>query len=162
MGEFRVEPVAWEDERAVALRRLMDTDMADRYGLQDEPPELSAKRSRALTVDPDRVRATLLAVLPDGTAAGHIALRTLRDDWEVKRLIVTSAARRLGIGRTLLEAVERIARDGGARRVILQTGDRQPEAVTLYTRLGYSLIPVYEPYVETMPRSLCFEKVFAS
>jgi len=162
MAEFTVEPVAWDDARAVALRRLMDRDMADRYGVHREPAELTERRSRALAVDPDRVRATLLAVLPDGTAAGHVALRRLRDDWEVKRLIVTADARRLGIGRTLLEEVERIARDGGARRVILQTGEKQPEAVAMYERLGYSPIPVYEPYVETMPRSLCFEKVFRS
>ncbi len=157
-----MERVPWDDERAVALRRLMGRDMADRYGLHDEPAELSEKRSQALAVDPDRVRATLLAVLPDGTAAGHIALRRLHDDWEVKRLIVTEGARRLGIGRTLLEEAERIARDGGAHRVILQTGEKQPEAVAMYRRLGYSPIPVYEPYVETMPHSLCFEKVFPS
>jgi len=162
MAEFQVESVAWQDERAVELRGLMDRDMADRYGLHDEPAELTAKRSRALAVDPERVRATLLAVLPDGTPAGHVALRRLGEDWEVKRLIVTADARRLGIGRTLLEQVERIARDGGATRVVLQTGEKQPEAVAMYRRLGYSPIPVYEPYVETMPRSLCFEKVFGS
>src|SRR4051794_21782677 len=161
MAEHRLERVAWDDPRAVALRRLMDADMRERYGLHDEPAELTAKRARALSVDPSQVRATLLALLPDGTAAGHIAVRMLRDDWEVKRLIVSAEARRSGIGRALLDEVERIARDGGARRVILQAGDQQPEAVAMYRRLGYSPIPVYGPYRETMPRSLCFEKVFA-
>jgi GNAT superfamily N-acetyltransferase len=160
MADCRLERVGWDDDRAVALRRLMDAEMRERYGLHDEPAELTAKRGRALSVDPTRVRATLLAVLPDGTPAGHIVLRMLGDDWEVKRLIVTADARRSGIGRALLAEVERIARDGGAQRVILQAGDQQPEAVALYRRLGYSPIPVYEPYVETMPRSLCFQKVF--
>src|SRR3954466_494966 len=162
MAEFRLERVGWDDERAVALRSLMDADMAERYGLHDEPAELSAKRSRALAVAPGRVRATLLAVLPDGRTAGHIALRLLREEWEVKRLIVSPEARRLGIGSALLAEAERIARDAGAPRVILQAGDRQPEAVAMYRRLGYSPIPVYEPYIETMPHSLCFEKVFTS
>jgi hypothetical protein len=54
--------------------------------------------------------------------------------------------------------LERIARDAGAERVILQTGDRQPEAVALYRRLGYTPIPVYGLYVEAIPHSFCFEK----
>ncbi|WP_255359407.1 hypothetical protein [Frondihabitans sp. PAMC 28766] len=41
---------------------------------------------------------------------------------------------------------------------MLQTGDRQPDAVRLYERFGYTPIPVYEPYVEAIPFSLCYEK----
>ena len=37
MAEHRLERVAWDDERAVALRRLMDADVRERYGLHDEP-----------------------------------------------------------------------------------------------------------------------------
>ena len=54
--------------------------------------------------------------------------------------------------------LERIARSADVRRLILQTGDRQPEAVGLYEALGYTPIPIYDPYAETMPFSLCFEK----
>jgi GNAT superfamily N-acetyltransferase len=71
---------------------------------------------------------------------------------------VLPGSRRLGIAQALLGEVERVAREGGARRIILQAGDQQPEAVALYRKLGWSPIPVYEPYIETMPNSLCFEK----
>jgi hypothetical protein len=50
------------------------------------------------------------------------------------------------------------ARAGGAKRVILQTGDLQVEAVALYERTGYERIATYEPYVTAIPFSLCFEK----
>jgi GNAT superfamily N-acetyltransferase len=156
-----LEAVAWNDPRAVALRRLMDRDMEERYGDgRQEPAELTAKRARALAVRPADVQATLLALAEDGIPIGHVALRRLGDEWEVKRLIVTTGARRRGVGRVLLGAVEDIARRNGARRVILQAGDKQPEAVAMYERLGWTPIPVYEPYVETMPWSRCFERVF--
>ena len=50
------------------------------------------------------------------------------------------------------------ARDRGAKRLILQTGDRQPEAVALFERAGYERIEIYEPYVTTFTFSRCFEK----
>ena len=53
--------------------------------------------------------------------------------------------------------LERIAAERGAQRLILQTGDRQPEAVTLYERIGYTRIPIYAPYLE-ISFSQCFEK----
>ncbi|WP_458112666.1 GNAT family N-acetyltransferase [Arthrobacter sp. R1-13] len=34
--------------------------------------------------------------------------------------------------------IEGIAARGGASRVILQTGDQQPGAVALYSKLGYT------------------------
>ena len=54
--------------------------------------------------------------------------------------------------------LETLARAGGAKRLILQTGDRQPEAVDLYERTGYERIEIYEPYVTAFAFSLCFEK----
>jgi GNAT superfamily N-acetyltransferase len=160
MAEFSIEPVAWEDARAAALRHAMDEDMRERYGVGPghEPAEVTAKRARALAVSRSQVRAVFLALLPDGAPVGHVALRMLGDEWEVKRLLVLPGSRRLGIAQALLGEVERVAREGGARRIILQAGDQQPEAVALYRKLGWSPIPVYEPYIETMPNSLCFEK----
>ncbi|MBK0297397.1 GNAT family N-acetyltransferase, partial [Bacillus sp. S34] len=58
----------------------------------------------------------------------------------------------------LLAEGEQVAREQGAERLILQTGDKQPEAVALYEKTGWTRIPVYEPYAATMPWSFCFEK----
>jgi GNAT superfamily N-acetyltransferase len=158
----RVDEVAADDERAVAMRSLLDADLHARYGPAnaDEPPEVTAARREALRVHPGDVVATLLAV-DDATdeVLGHVMLRRLGEEWELKRLIVAAGARRRGIGRILTEAVVERARDGGARRVILQTGAPQPESIALYTGAGFVPIPVYEPYVATMGSSLCFERV---
>jgi GNAT superfamily N-acetyltransferase len=154
--------VAWDDPRAVEFRRVMDVEMTERYSGYTREPESAetiARRQASLAVDPATVIATVLVVDDDGTPLAHAALRTLRGDWEVKRVIVSAGQRGRGIGRALMNHLEQLAREGGAPRIILQTGDRQPEAVALYERVGYTPIPIYEPYVETIPNSLCFEKV---
>lgn len=157
-----IERVAWDDPRGVALRERMDVEMHERYGARpgDEPedPAVAAERDRILTVDPDSVIASLLAVDEHGQALGHIAVRWLDGRVELKRLIVLAAARGQGAATKLLAESEQVAREVGATSVILQTGDRQPEAVALYEKTGWTRIPVYEPYVTTMPFSFCFEK----
>jgi GNAT superfamily N-acetyltransferase len=160
--DFTFESVEWDDPRAVALRDAMDAEMTVRYHrAEPEPAEITERRRVSLAVDPALVKATVLAIDADGTPLAHAALRLLGDDWEVKRVIVADGQRGRGIGRALMNHLELLAAAGGAPRLILQTGDRQPDAVALYERVGYTPIPIYEPYVETIPFSLCFEKVIA-
>ncbi|PPF90241.1 N-acetyltransferase [Subtercola sp. Z020] len=134
----------------------MDIEMGERYHAGGP---MNAAVAAVLTVDPATVRATVLVVDTDGTPIGHAALRILAGEWEVKRVIVDGDQRGRGVGSALMRELERIVRleAPDARRIILQTGDKQPEAVALYTRLGYTPIPTYEPYVEAIPQSLCFE-----
>lgn len=155
-----IERVAWEDPRGVVLRARMDEEMHERYGsaAADEDPAVTAERDRSLAVDPATVITSVLAIDEDGEAVGHIAVRRLRDEVELKRLIVLSSARGKGAATALLDECERIGREHGARRLILQTGDRQPDAVALYEKTGWRSIPVYEPYAATMPWSFCFDK----
>jgi GNAT superfamily N-acetyltransferase len=160
-----IHHVTWNDPRAVALRQVMDAEMQERYGLESpEDAELSAAISRALAVDEATVVDTVLLV-DDGVAVAHAGIRMLetdsRSEWEIKRVIVDGTRRGRGLGKTLMAELLATARRGGARRVILQSGDRQPEALGLYTKLGFTPIPVYEPYVETMPQSLCFELILS-
>jgi GNAT superfamily N-acetyltransferase len=157
---FHLEHVSWDDPRAVALRQAMDEEMTVRYTVPGRP-SISAEASRALAVDPSLVRATILAIDEDGSAIGHAALRVLNGELEVKRVIVTGNQRGRGVGTTIMRGLEDIARELEASRLILQTGDKQPEAVALYERLGWTPIPIYEPYVTTIPFSLCYEKAIA-
>lgn len=159
---FRIASVEVDDPRAISLRRLLDADLDERYrdADADDTPAFAAKRAAALAVHPEQIVATLLAVDADGTPLGHMMLRRLGAEWELKRLIVVPAARRRGVGRALTAEVVDRARRGGAARVILQSGRMQPESLRMYAASGFTPIPVYEPYLETMPRSLCFEYVF--
>jgi GNAT superfamily N-acetyltransferase len=158
----RLETVRYDDARAVALRETLDIDLSERYGLQstEEPPEVTAARAEALRTSPEQIVATWLALDEGDSSVGHVILRRLDDEWELKRLIVAPAARGRGIARCLVTAAIDRARESGASRVILQTGAAQPESVALYRSMGFTPIPVYEPYVATMPQSLCFELRF--
>ncbi|ROP63900.1 acetyltransferase (GNAT) family protein [Curtobacterium sp. PhB130] len=155
-----IERVSWDDPRGVVLRARMDEEMHERYGSSagDEDPAVTEERNRALAVDPSTVITSLLAIDESGEAVGHIAVRRLRDEVELKRLIVLSSARGKGAATALLDECERVGREQGAARLILQTGDKQPDAVALYEKTGWRAIPVYEPYAATMPWSFCFDK----
>jgi ribosomal protein S18 acetylase RimI-like enzyme len=59
------------------------------------------------------------------------------DDAELKRMYTAKAARGRGLGRRMLATIEDSAREAGCRRLILETGDRQPEAIALYESAGY-------------------------
>jgi GNAT superfamily N-acetyltransferase len=62
---------------------------------------------------------------------------------EIKRMYVVPAARRRGIARRLLAALEDVARDMGCDVARLDTGARQPHAQALYEASGYVAIPDY-------------------
>ncbi len=62
---------------------------------------------------------------------------------EIKRMYVVPSARRQGLGRRLLEALEDEARELGYARIRLDTGNRQPHAQAMYERAGYHPIENY-------------------
>lgn len=154
---YTLEAVDYADPRAAALRTAMDVEMSARYS-DPGGPGLSPAVQAALAVDPATIRHTVLAVDHDGTPIGHAALRDHHGEWEVKRVVVAAGQRGRGVGRAVVTELERVARAAGASRVILQTGDRQPEAEGLYAALGWTRIPAYPPYAEALPQSRCFEK----
>lgn len=53
---------------------------------------------------------------------------------------------RPGLSRLLLVELERRAAAAGRRRLVLETGTPQPEAIGLYTSSGYSEIPRFGVY----------------
>jgi GNAT superfamily N-acetyltransferase len=76
---------------------------------------------------------------------------------EIKRMFVRQPARGHGFSKQILEALEASARQAGAARIVLETGDRQPAAVSLYRSAGYSPIPCYGEY-QGNQYSRCFDK----
>ena len=76
---------------------------------------------------------------------------------EIKRMYTRPAVRRRGVARNLVAALELRARELGYRRLVLETGTKQPEAMTLYEALGYAPIASYGQYKD-FPDSRCFAK----
>lgn len=77
---------------------------------------------------------------------------------EVKRMYTLPESRGKGIASKVLTELENWAQELGFLKIVLETGKRQVEAVSLYKKSGYELIDNYGQY-EGMGNSLCFEKV---
>jgi GNAT superfamily N-acetyltransferase len=58
-------------------------------------------------------------------------------DAEIKRMYTVPAARGRGLARRMLRFLEQEARRAGRRRMVLETGTEQPEALALYAAEGY-------------------------
>ncbi|WP_285645776.1 GNAT family N-acetyltransferase [Lentzea sp. NBRC 102530] len=76
---------------------------------------------------------------------------------EIKRMYVVDSARGKGLSRLVLAHLEATAREAGLARMVLETGTRQPEAISLYTSSGYERIPNFGVYRDH-PDSRCFGK----
>ena len=133
--------------RSPAVTRVDDTD--------DDLAELLRRTVAELTrrypdyhPEPFVENAEYFVARLDGRLAGCVAL-VVHDDLpgagEVKRLYVDDSARRTGVAQALMSALEARAVERGLRRVVLETGNRQPEAVALYERLGYAVVDPYHP-----------------
>ncbi|MEV6577279.1 GNAT family N-acetyltransferase [Streptomyces sp. NPDC051582] len=78
-------------------------------------------------------------------------------DAELKRMYVVPEARGLGLARRVLAALEADARAAGRTRMVLETGDQQPEAIALYFSSDYTLTTKFGHY-RTYDSSRCMSK----
>lgn len=79
-----------------------------------------------------------------------------KDTVEIKRMFVHPDFRKRGIASQVLAELEQWAKEIEYRYTILETGKNQPEAISLYQKLGYTIIPNYPPY-EKMDNSVCMK-----
>ena len=86
------------------------------------------------------------------------AIRELSPDtMEVKRMFVLPDRRGEGIASAILQALETWSAELGYKKCVLETGKNQPEAIALYKKRQYKIIPNYGQY-QHMDNSICFEK----
>lgn len=98
--------------------------------------------------------ALLLARDQAGASLGCIALRPHDERvCEMKRLFLVPAARGMGLGRALAEAIIAAARDRGYRELRLDTLPSMMSAIALYEGLGFERI---EPYYAPTPPGTVF------
>lgn len=79
------------------------------------------------------------------------------DKAEIKRMYTRVENRGFGLAMMALAEVEKWANESGYKRVVLETGIKQPEAIGLYKKLGYTPMANYGPYAG-VDTSLCFGK----
>jgi GNAT superfamily N-acetyltransferase len=146
--EIRVEP--YDGPVAQALIAAVQQEYVERYGGPDDSP-----------VDPGEFAPPLGCFVVAYAGAEPVATGGLRpaDDgaMEIKRMYVRPQWRGQGLSRAVLADLEQRARDLGAKRIVLETGERQPEAIRLYETSGYERIDGFGHYA-CSPMSVSFGK----
>jgi GNAT superfamily N-acetyltransferase len=155
--EFR--PVAFDHPDAVMLNDRVQREYQERYGDGGDVTPLDA-----VMFAPPR-GLYLLGYDPDGTPVATGGWRTQHrndegysdGDAEIKRMYVVPEARGRGLSRLMLAALEDDARAAGRVRMVLETGLKQPEAISLYVSSGYEPCAKFGHYrFEELSR--CFAK----
>lgn len=152
MDDIRIERRDLSSPDAQRLIAALNAELTARY------PEPGANHFR---LDPGEVtpgRGAFLVAYRGDEAVACGAVRLLSDgDAEIKRMFVVDAARGLGLGRRMLAALEEEGSGLGARRLVLETGVRQPEALGLYASAGFERIEPYGEYAGS-EFSVCMAK----
>jgi GNAT superfamily N-acetyltransferase len=134
---FRALP--YDHPLAQHLVGQVQQEYVERYGGPDEA-----------VVDPGEFlppSGLFLVAEVDGVPAGCGAWRAIDSDVaEIKRVYVAPDFRRRGLARRIVDRLEHGAAAAGHRSVVLNTGDRQPEALALYADAGYRPVPGYGIY----------------
>jgi GNAT superfamily N-acetyltransferase len=106
----------------------------------------------------DSIRNVIMAY-ERGIPVGCGGIKQYADDtMEVKRMYVPPEHRGRGIASIILKELESWARELGYKKCILETGEKQPEAIALYHKNQYGVIPNFGQYAD-VPTSVCFEKL---
>lgn len=77
---------------------------------------------------------------------------------EVKRMFTLPEKRGKGLASKILNELEVWSKELGYEKIVLETGKRQTEAVALYNKCGYKIVPNYGQYIG-VANSVCFEKI---
>jgi GNAT superfamily N-acetyltransferase len=153
-----IRRIPYGTPEAADLLDAMDAEMSALYASVSEglSPGMEELVGIALTVHPGEMVAAVGAFDGD-ELVGHAALRPFEDALEVKRVYVRADHRGQGISKQLMLELEAIAAERGVTSLILQTGDRQTEAIALYEKLGYVPIDRFGAYAP-VPFFLCYGK----
>jgi GNAT superfamily N-acetyltransferase len=137
-----LEKVRYDDPVVQELTREVQAEYGRRYGGDGD----SSPMDPARFVPP---QGLFLLALLDGEPVGMGGWRwggPAEGDAEIKRMYVREARRRSGVARIILDELERTAKDAGVRRLVLETGNAQPEAIEMYRGSGFADIPPFGHY----------------
>lgn len=146
---IEIREVSWDHPEGVGLRDRQREELDARYGRPDSEPGIL----------PSAADMTLFLVAYDGDLpAGCGGLRALdHEHGEIKRMYVEPGHRGTGVSTAILRTLEAAARARGWNRLVLETGEEQPDAMRFYEREGYTSIPNFGHYADSA-LSRCYEK----
>jgi GNAT superfamily N-acetyltransferase len=151
--EIELRAVPTDDPGMLRLAEALRDEVEER-GAHNGGPRPDISLAEAIKADSDTVVA-YAEQLPVGTGALRLIGSGIA---EIKRMYVIPEYRSAGVGRRILEELERRARERHVRAVRLDTNARLTDANRMYTEAGYSRI---EDYNSNPRADRWFEKLLA-
>ena len=142
MTDIEIRATRYLAPVAQTLAAAAKDELATRYGGPGDDTPIEA-----MEFDPPE--GGFFVAWRAGEPVGCAGWRSLPGDpntAELKRMYVAPTARSAGVATALLSAVEESAIEQRRTRLILECGDRQPEAMALYEKRGYDRIPDFGHY----------------
>ncbi len=142
-----------EDEHFIKLVSMLDKDLAERDG---DEHAFYAQYNKT-----DSIKNVV--VLYDAGEAVSCGAYKAYDETsvEIKRMYTLPLHRGKGLAAKVLAELEVWVSENRYQTCVLETGKKQPEAIALYTKSGYNIIPNYGQY-ENVENSVCMRKEITS
>ena len=138
-----------DNQDFIYLVDLLDADLKIRDGNEHE---------FYAQINQTAVLKNVLVCYNNLSAIGCGAFREIDEKTvEIKRMYVLPDFRGKGIASEILLELEKWASEQKYTKTILETGINQPEAIAMYTKLGYTIIENYGHY-KGMQNSICMSK----
>lgn len=138
-----------DNQDFIGLVNHLDSDLSERDG---EDHSFYAQFNKI-----DKIKYVAVAYENNKPIACGAIKEYSPNTMEIKRMYTLPESRGKGIASRVLNELEIWASELFYEKCILETGKKQPEAIALYKKNGYKLIPNYGQYAE-IENSLCFEK----
>ena len=140
----------------MTIRRMSEADaeaVAQLSGELGYPSDAEAVRRRLRAVDPADL--LIVAVSEAGEAIGFVHGRMTRTVEAEARvhivgLVVSSKARRAGVGRRLIAEVERWAATTDAEAIVVRSNTARDEAHDFYPAAGYEKVKTQAVYLKRL------------
>ena len=138
-----------DNQDFVDLVKRLDADLAERDGNEHS---FYAQFNKI-----NKIKCVVVAY-ENGQPVGCGAIKEYAPGtMEIKRMYTLPENRGMGIATKVLTELEGWASELAYEKCVLETGKKQPEAIGLYKKNGYIIIPNYGQYAG-IENSLCFEK----
>lgn len=139
---FRIRPARVTDAAEIAR-------LAGELGYPASQPDMQARLAEVLA----RPEHHVLVAESGGALLGWAAaeIRTLLVSGrkaELMGLVVATQARRLGVGKTLVEAIQRWGAEQGCDRLTVRSNVARTESHPFYERLGYARTKTQHVYLK--------------
>lgn len=138
------------NEDFIALVRRLDAELAERDGSEHSFYNQFNKI--------DKIKHAIVLYEDDRPIACGAIKEFEPGSMEVKRMYTLPEHRGKGIAANVLSELEKWSAELGYVKCVLETGKRQPEAIRLYEKSGYTSIPNYGQYVG-IENSVCFQRI---